>query len=75
VEDYRAQLLDNLRALRRDRVYILLGHDMEKAKAWIPDARDDNELLDLNKERDFANATIIQALREAMGQGLCSYIV
>ena len=74
VEECRAQLLDNLRALRRDRVDVLLGHDMEKAKAWIPDARDDYEILDLDKERDFANATIIQALREAKGQGLCSYI-
>ncbi len=74
VEDCRAQLLDNLRALRRDSVDILLGHDMEKAKAWEPDAQDDDELLDLDKEHDFANATIIQALHEAKGQGLCSYI-
>ena len=74
VEDCRAQLLDNLRALRRDRVDVLLGHDMEKAKAWTYGATDDNELLDLDKEHDFANATIIQALREAKAQGLCSYI-
>ena len=74
VEDCRAQLLDNLRALRRDRVDVLLGHDMEKAKAWVPDARDDVELLDLDKEHDFANAAIFQALREAKEQGLCSYI-
>ena len=74
VEDCRAQLLDNLRALSRDRVDVLLGHDMEKAKGWIPDARNDDELLDLDKEHDFGNAAIIQALREAKGQGLCSYI-
>ena len=74
VEDCLAQLQDNLRALRRDRVDVLLGHDMEKAKGWIPDARDDNELLDLDKEHDFANATIMQALRQAKAQGLCSYI-
>ena len=73
-EDCRAQLLDNLRALRRDRVDVLLGHDMEKAKGWIPDARDDDELMDLDKEHAFTNAAIIQALREAKGQGLCSYI-
>ena len=53
---------------------MLLGHDAEFAKAWIPDARDDHELLDLDKEYDFANAAIMQALREAKGQGLCSYI-
>ena len=74
VEDCRAQLQDNLRALRRDRVDVLLGHDTEFTKAWIPDARDDKELLDLDKEHDFANAAIMQALREAKGQGLCSYI-
>ena len=74
VEDCRAQLLDNLRALRRDRVDVLLGHDMEKAKGWMPDARDDDELLDLDNEQDFANAAIIQALREAKEQGLCRYI-
>ncbi|MXX53275.1 MAG: aldo/keto reductase [Dehalococcoidia bacterium] len=74
VEDCRAQLFDNLRALRRDRVDVLLGHDMEKAKGWIPDAQDDDELLDLDKDHDFANATVIQALREAKGQGLCRYI-
>ena len=32
VEDFREQLQDNLRALRRDKVDVLLGHDMEKAK-------------------------------------------
>jgi len=74
VEDCRAQIQDNLRALRRDRVDVLLGHDMEKAKGWIPDARDDDELLDLNQEHDFANAPIVQALREAKADGLCSYI-
>ncbi len=74
VEDCRAQLQDNLCALRRDRVDVLLGHDMEKAKAWKPDARDDEELLDLDKEHDFANAAIIQALHEAKEEGLCSYI-
>ncbi len=74
VEDCRAQIQDNLRALRRDKVDVLLGHDIEKAKAWIPGAQDDEELLDLDQERDYANAAIIQALREAKAQGLCNYI-
>ena len=69
VEDCRAQLLDNLRALRRDRVDVLLGHDMEKEKAWIPDARDDDELLDLDKEHDYENSAIIQALLKQRGKG------
>ena len=74
VEDCRTQIQDNLRALRRDKVDVLLVHDMEKAKAWTPDARDDDELLDLDKEHDYENSAIIQALREAKAQGLCSYI-
>ncbi len=74
VADCRAQLQDNLRALRRDSVDVLLGHDGEFAKAWIPDTRDDQELLDLDEEHDFANAAIMQALREAKEEGLCSYI-
>ena len=63
LEDCLAQLQDNLRALRRDRVDVLLVHDMEFAKAWIPDARDDHELLDLDKEHDYANAAIIPERR------------
>ena len=74
VEDCRAQIQDNLRALRRDRVDVLLGHDIEKAKAWIPDARDDSQFLDLDEECDYQNAALIQALREAKSQGLCRYI-
>ena len=74
LEDCRAQLQDNLRALRRDRVDVLQGHDMEKAKAWIPDARDDDELMNLDEEHDYANTAIIRALREAKAKRLCSYI-
>ena len=74
LEDCRTQLQDSLNALRRDKVDVLQGHDMEKAKAWVPNARDDDELLDLDKQNDYENSAIIQALREAKGQGLCSYI-
>ena len=74
VEDCRAQIQDNLRALRRDRVDVFLGHDIEKAKAWIPDARDNSRFLDLDEEFDYQNAALIQALREAKAQGLCRYI-
>jgi D-threo-aldose 1-dehydrogenase len=72
LEDCQRQLQDNLRALRRDRVDVLQGHDMEKA--WLPDVRDDEELLDLDKEHAYATTAIIQALNEAKGLGLCSYI-
>jgi len=74
LEDCRTQLQDSLNALRRDKVDVLQGHDMEKAKAWGPNALNDDELLDLDREHDYENSAIIQALREAKGQGLCSYI-
>ena len=74
VDDCLAQLQDNLHALRRDRVDVLLGHDIEKAKAWIPDARDDNQLLKLDEEFDYQSTALTQALLEAKAQGLCRYI-
>jgi aryl-alcohol dehydrogenase-like predicted oxidoreductase len=73
LEDCRAQLQDNLRALRRDRVDVLLGHSIQRATAWIPDAADDQR-LDLDAEIDYAGAPLIQALREAKARGLCRYI-
>jgi len=74
LEDCHQQLEDNLRALRRDRVDVLQGHDMEKAKARLPDTRDDEELLDLAKKHVYANTAIIQALNQTKSLGLCSYI-
>ncbi len=73
VEDCRAQIQDNLRALRRDRVDVLMGHSIQQARAWTPDA-DDDQLLDLDAEIDFESMALIQALREAKAQGLCRYI-
>ena len=76
LDDCRAQLQDNLRALRRDRVDVLLGHSIQGARAWIPatDARDDGQLLDLDAEIDFENTPLVQTLREAKAQGTCRYI-
>jgi len=74
LEDCRLQLKHSLNALRRDKVDVLQGHDMEKAKAWVPNALNDDELLDIDKEHDYENSAIMQALREAKKQGLCSYI-
>ena len=42
VEDCLAQVRDNLRVLRRDRVDVLLGHNMEFRRFWKPEARDPN---------------------------------
>ena len=74
LEDCRTQLQDSLNALRRDKIDVLQGHDMEKAKAWSPNALNDDELLDLDREYDYESSAIIQALREAKAQGLCDYI-
>lgn len=73
VEDCRAQIQDNLRALRRDRVDVLLGHSIQMARAWIPDA-DDDRLLDLDEGLDYEHTALVQALREAKAQGLCRYV-
>ena len=72
----RAQLQDNLRALRRDRVDVLLGHSIQGARAWIPEAeaRDDDQRLDLDAEIDFGNTPLVRTLREAKAQGTCRYI-
>ena len=71
LDDCRAQLQDNLRALRRDRVDVLQGHSVQQARAWIPEAeaRDDDQRLDLNAELDFGNTPLVQTLREAKAQG------
>ena len=76
LDDCRAQLQDNLRALRRDRVDVLLGHSIQGARAWIPetDARDDGQLLDIDAGIDFGNTPLVQTLREAKAQGTCRYI-
>ena len=75
-----AQVRDNLRVLRRDRVDVLLGHDMEWRRFWKPDARDLQsspewrELLDIDESLDYENAPVMQALREAKAQGFCRYL-
>jgi aryl-alcohol dehydrogenase-like predicted oxidoreductase len=73
VEDCLAEVRDNLRILRRDRVDVLLGHDMEQRRFWRPDANT-GELLEIDEPLDYENAPVMQALREAKAQGLCRYI-
>ena len=80
VEDFRAQIQENLHALRRDRVDILQAHDIERAYLWKPEThfwkpdRQSNDMLNLDEELDFENAPVIQAMREAKKQGLCRFI-
>ena len=73
VEDCLAQVRDNLRVLRRDRVDVLLGHDMQHRRFWKPDAKEE-EQLEIEESLDYENAPVMQALREAKVQGFCRYL-
>ncbi len=68
----RAQLWENLRALRKSRVDVLQIHLAELA-CWWKDG-EQTQLLNLDEAYDFANAPIMQVLREAQTQGLCRFI-
>ena len=56
------------------RVDVLLGHDMERARFWKPEARDAGEWLEIDESLDYENAPVMQALREAKAQGFCRYL-
>ena len=73
VEDCLAHVRDNLRVLRRDRVDVLLGHDMEQRRFWKPEAKE-GELLEIEESLDYENAPVMQALHEAKAQGFCRYL-
>ena len=73
VEDCLAQVQDNLRILRRDRVDVLLGHDMEQRRFWQPEAGE-GKSLEIEESLDYENAPVMQALREAKAQGFCRYL-
>ena len=62
----------NVRVLRRDRVDVLLGHDLERARFWLPDAED--TALDTGEPLDYESAPVVQAMREARAQGWCRYL-
>ncbi|WP_089719303.1 aldo/keto reductase [Candidatus Entotheonella palauensis] len=76
VEDCLEQVRDNLRVLRRDRVDVLLGHDMEQRRFWKPEAGNlySGEPLEIDESLDYENAPVIQALREAKAQGFSRYL-
>ena len=70
----RAQLGENLRALRRDSVDILQIHMAERACWWRDGVACDEEPIGLDEQCDFADAPVMQILREAREHGLCRYI-
>jgi D-threo-aldose 1-dehydrogenase len=75
VEAMQVQLRENLRLLRRDSVDLLQVHEADWDN-WWSDRRDVGHcrLYDLEGSFDFANAPVIQFLREAKASGLCRYI-
>ena len=72
-EALRAQLWENLRALRRSRVDVLQVHIAERA-CWWKDGASSDQLLSRDVQYDFANAPVMEVLREARAQGLCRFI-
>ena len=75
VEALYVQLRENLRLLRRDSVDLLQIHEADWDNWWTDriDVRP-CERFDEEGSFDFANAPVIQFLREAKAQGLCRYI-
>ncbi len=75
VEAMHVQLCENLRLLRRDSVDLLQIHEADWDNWWSdrPDVGH-CRLFDLEDSFDFANAPVIQFLRETKARGLCRYI-
>jgi L-galactose dehydrogenase len=75
IEAMHVQLRECLRLLRRDAVDLLQIHEADWDNWWTdcPDVGP-GRLFDLEGSFDFANAPVIQFLREAKARGLCRYI-
>ncbi|HWA26069.1 MAG TPA: aldo/keto reductase [Lacunisphaera sp.] len=75
VEAMHVQLRENLRLLRRDSVDLLQVHEADWDHWWSdrPGLKT-HRLFDLQGDYDFANAPVIQFLREAKACGLCRHI-
>jgi aryl-alcohol dehydrogenase-like predicted oxidoreductase len=75
VEALHVQLRENLRLLRRESVDLLQIHEADWDNWWTDRSEVRPwELFDLQNDFDFANAPVIQFLREAKARGLCRYI-
>lgn len=70
----RAQLWENLRALRRKRVETLQVHMAEYACWWRDGVESETQLVNPDEDYDFADAPVMQFLREARAEGLCRFI-
>lgn len=75
VEAMHVQLRENLRLLRRDQVDLLQVHEADWSGWWHePSGADPRGLFGLEEGIDFANAPVVQFLREAKERGLCRFI-
>lgn len=75
VEALHVQLRESLRMLRRDSVDLLQVHEADWDNWWKDrTAVRPCELFDPQGDFEFANAPVIQFLREAKARGLCRYI-
>ena len=70
----RAQLAENLRALRRDSVDILQVHMAEWTCWWRDGVASEGELIRPDEVCSFSDAPVMRVLREAKELGLCRYI-
>lgn len=75
VEAMQAQFRENLRALRRDSVDVLQIHEADWDNWWMDRSEVGQwKLFDLQGSFDFANAPVMQFLRDAKARGLCRSI-
>jgi aryl-alcohol dehydrogenase-like predicted oxidoreductase len=72
VDGLRAQLHENLRLLRRDRVDLLQVHEADFHAWWSDDGASGR--LRQDEDYDFAAAPVVRVLREAQERGDCRYI-
>lgn len=75
VEAMHVQFRESLRLLRRDSVDLLQVHEADWAAWWTDGASvGPGHLLAPEGDHDFANAPVVQFLREAKSRGLCRRI-
>lgn len=72
VDALRAQLHENLRLLRRQRVDLLQVHEADFHDWWADDGAGGR--LREDRSYDFDAAPVVQVLREARDQGVCRWI-
>jgi aryl-alcohol dehydrogenase-like predicted oxidoreductase len=73
VDAIRAQLDENLRLLRRDRVNVLQIHEADWHRWWSDEPCDDYPLQD-GVDYNFPDAPVMRVLAEAKEQGRCDAI-